>query len=72
MSKPIAPLAEALQQEIDRVRDDVLPTYVAIGAPGGLAMRLIRKDLAAAAKALGECDVVAMIQSYKTLKEITE
>lgn len=61
-------LGEALPREMARVRDKVLPAYVDIGAPGMFAATMMRADLDAAAKALAEGDVVAMIQVYESLK----
>ena len=71
MNKPIKTLGEALLKEIDRVRDVVLPEYVAIGASGAPGAYFIRVDLDTAAKALLDWDVLAMLQSYNTLQEIT-
>jgi hypothetical protein len=61
-------LAEALPKEIARVRDQVLPAYLAIGAPGAFAVFMIRADLDAASKAMMEGDTVAMIRLYESLK----
>lgn len=72
MSQPIAPLAEALLREIDRVRDNVLPTYMACGESGAPGEYLVRLVLDAAAKAIIEDDIVDMHLSYITLKEIIE
>ena len=71
MNKPIETLGEALPREMARVRDVVLPEYVAIGAPGAFGAHMIRMDLDAAAKAMTEGDAATMLQSLKTLKEIT-
>ncbi len=61
-------LGDALPREMARVRDEVLPAYVAIGPAGALAAHLMRRDLDAAAKALAEGDVVAMLRFYESLK----
>ena len=62
-------LGEALPREIARVRDEVIPEYIAIGAPGQLAVMMMRAELDAASKAMTEGDTVAMIRLYNSLKE---
>lgn len=63
----IRTLGEALPEEIARVRDHILPEYDKI--PGGfIASGLMRADLDAAARALAEGDLVAMIRVYESLK----
>lgn len=62
-------LGHALPKEMARVRDEVLPHYVAIGPAGAFGAMMIRRDLDAAAQALASSDVVAMIAAYKALKE---
>lgn len=64
-------LGDALPKEMARVRDHVLPHYLAIGPAGAFGAAFIRQDLDAAARAMAEGDVVAMIRSYEKLKEIT-
>lgn len=61
-------LGEALPKEIARVRDQVIPAYEAIGAPGRFALIMIRADLDRASKAMIEGDVVEMIRVYEALK----
>lgn len=61
-------LGEALPREMTRVRDEVLPAYLAIGPAGTFAATMMRADLDRAAKALAEGDVVAMIAVYESLK----
>jgi hypothetical protein len=63
-------LGEALPREIARVRDEVLPEYIAIGPPGMLGAMLIRANLDAASKAMIEGDIEGMIAAYRALKEI--
>lgn len=62
-------LGEALPKEMARVRDDVLPQYLAIGQAGLFAATGMRADLDRAAKAMAEGDLIAMIRVYKSLKE---
>lgn len=68
-------LAEALPREMARVRDEVLPQYIALrGMPNVIVepqIMMMRADLDAAAKALAEGDVVAMVRVYQSLKETT-
>jgi hypothetical protein len=51
-----------------RVRDQIMPAYLAIGAPGAFALMMMRRALDAAAQAMAEGDVVAMIAAYQDLK----
>lgn len=62
-------LGEALPTEMTRVRDHVLPAYVACGPSGMFAATMMRADLDAAAKAMAEGDVVEMMRVYQSLKE---
>ena len=62
-------LGDALPREMARVRDQVMPAYVKIGASGSYALAGMRADLDAAAKAMVEGDVVAMLRVYQSLKE---
>jgi hypothetical protein len=62
-------LGEALPEEMTRVRDEVLPVYMAIGPAGVIAATMMRHDLDTAAKALAEGDVIAMLKVYQSLKE---
>ena len=62
-------LGEALPREMARVRDHVLPHYDELGPVGVFGAAMIRQDLDAAAKAIAEGDMVAMVQSYQALKE---
>ena len=64
-------LGTALPAEMARVRDEVLPAYIEVGAPGAAAAWLIRQDLDAAAKALAEGDIVEMMRTYTALKGTT-
>ena len=61
-------LGEALPLEMARVRDQVLPAYLEIGAPGAFAVTMIRATLDRAAKAMAEQDIAAMIKAYDYLK----
>lgn len=61
-------LGDALPREIARVRDQVMPAYLAIGAPGSFALALMRLSLDAASKAMIEGDVAAMMRAYEDLK----
>lgn len=45
MSNTTNTLGDALPEEIRRVRDEVLPAYLAIGPAGLFAATMIRRDL---------------------------
>jgi len=66
-------LAEALPREMARVRDEVMPQYLALrGMPGvnvEFALAMMRADLDRAANAMAAGDVVAMLEVYQSLKE---
>ncbi len=64
-------LGDALPREMARVRDEVMPAYLEIGAPGLFGLTLMRHALDDAARALAEGDVVAMIAAYERLKGFT-
>jgi hypothetical protein len=60
-------IGDALPREMARVRDEVLPAYLAI--PTGIyAATMMRASLDAAAKAMIEGDLVGMIRAYSDLK----
>ena len=61
-------LGEQLPKEMTRVRDEVMPAYIEIGAPGALALMMMRQSLDAAQKAMAEGDVIEMIRAYEDLK----
>jgi hypothetical protein len=61
-------LGDALPAEMARVRDEVLPVYLECGPGGAPAAALMRADLDAAAKAMAEGDVVAMLAAHVALK----
>lgn len=65
-------LGEELPKEMARVRDKIMPMYLAIGPSGAFALAFMRRDLDRAAKALAEGDVVEMLSVYKSLKEYTK
>lgn len=64
-------LGDALPREMARVRDEVMPAYLEIGPPGAFALAMMRADLDAAAKAMVEGDVVAMLRCHESLKGYT-
>ena len=69
MSEPILSLAEALPQEMARVRA-VLGHYREIGTAGNFGAAMIEHDLRMADRAAVSGDVVAMLRAYETLKGI--
>lgn len=64
-------LGEALPREMARVRDEVMPAYLAIGQAGIFGLTMMRVELDRATKALAEGDVVTMLRSYQELKGFT-
>lgn len=64
-------LSEALPREMARVRDQLMPMYLSIGAPGEIALAMMRADLDRAAKAMMAGDVEAMLRVYHSLKGFT-
>lgn len=61
-------LGEALPRQIKRVRDEVMPAYIEIGAPGRMALAMMRLDLDRAAAALASGDIIEMIRAHESLK----
>ena len=61
-------VGDALPKEMARIRDIVMPAYQAIGPTGVFALTMMRRDLDAAAKAMAEGDVVAMIRCLQELR----
>ena len=61
-------LGDALPKEIARVRDRVMPVYLAAGSVGAVALVFMRDDLDAAELALAEGDVAAMAGALAVLR----
>ena len=61
-------LADELPREMSRVRDDVLPQYLAVGATGLPAVTMMRLELERAAAVMVGGDVVGMIGSLRGLR----
>ena len=59
---------DALPAEMARVRDRVMPTYLALGPVGATALAFMRGDLDLAARALAEGDAAAMIEALTALR----
>ncbi len=68
MSEQPETLGDALPREMARIRDELMPLYLEIDPPGLFALTMMRGDLNAAAKAMAEGDVVAMLWAYESLK----
>ncbi len=68
MSENVDTLGEALPREMARVRDEVMPSYLEIGASGTFALHNMRNDLDIATRALAEGDVLTMLRVYESLK----
>lgn len=71
MSTKAQSLGEALPAEMARVRDQLIPLYLSCGTAGVPAATMMRMSLDAAAKAMAEGDVVAMLRAYEDLKGFT-
>lgn len=67
MTSTDSTLADALPQEIERCQQ-LLTQYAAIGPVGNFGAMMIRRDIAAAHKAMMEGDVVAMLRAHEALK----
>jgi hypothetical protein len=65
-------LGTALPKEMSRVRDEMIPQYLAIGPAGNFAIAVMRNELDRATRALAEGDLEAMIRSYVALKGFKE
>ncbi len=61
-------LGEALPRQMARIRDEIMPAYIAIGPAGAFALAMMRAELDAAAKAMVSGDVVEMIRCLKALE----
>jgi hypothetical protein len=65
-------LGEGLPREMARVRDEILPQFLALrGLPNVIVepqIAIMRAELDAAAKAMAEGDVIAMLRAYESLK----
>lgn len=59
-------LVEGLVREMARVRDEVIPAYVSVGAHGTAG--LMRLDLDRAASALGSGEIERMIVAFRSLE----
>jgi hypothetical protein len=64
-------LGDALPREMARVRDEVMPAYLAIGPSGTFALTLMRAELDRAAKAMVSGDVAEMVRSIQSLQQFT-
>ena len=64
-------LGEALPLEIARVRDVIMPPYLAIGVAGRAALALMRAELDKASRAMISGDVVEMARAYHSLTQFT-
>jgi hypothetical protein len=65
-------LSDALQKEIGRVRDVLMPIYQSFGATGDLVLAIMCADLDRAAEALIQGDAVSMLRIYEALKAYKE
>lgn len=61
-------LGDELPKQMARVRDELIPAYLACGPGGMFAVAGMRADLDRAAKAMIEGDVVEMLHVCESLK----
>jgi hypothetical protein len=61
-------LGDALPREMARVRDEVMPPYMAIGPVGAWALAGMRRDLDRAARAMAAGDVAGMVAALNELR----
>jgi biopolymer transport protein ExbB len=59
-------LGDDLPREMARIRDEVMPAYVAIGPAGAFALTMMRHHLDAAARAMAEGDVMKALKSCES------
>jgi hypothetical protein len=62
-------LIEAIQFECNKLREQYIPIYLEIGAPGMFAVSMMRLAITKAEKAIADMDVVAMVASLQELRE---
>jgi hypothetical protein len=65
-------LSNALQKEVGRVRDVLMPTYQSMGRAGSFVLAIMCADLDRAAEAMIEGDPVAMHRVYEILRGYKE
>ena len=65
---PVVPLGVALKREIDRVRDEVIPSYPRTGLSGAIEVDVMLLELEDADAALTSGDPAAMVAAYLDLK----
>jgi hypothetical protein len=61
-------LIEGVQEEMNRLRDVVIPAYEEIGAPGAFAVAIMKASIKNAEKIIATGDVIQMVQIYGELK----
>jgi len=61
-------LHDALIAEINRVRDEIMPAYWAVGPTGWFALDMMRAHMEHARLALENEDAVEMLRSLEVLK----
>jgi hypothetical protein len=61
-------LGDELPKQMARVRDVLIPAYLACGPGGAFAVAGMRSDLDRAAKAMIEGDIVEMVRVCQSLK----
>ncbi len=68
MTTAVRTLADDLQDEIRRVRDQVMPAYIQIGPSGCVALALMRKDMDVAINALAQHNATECLRMLEVLR----
>lgn len=61
-------VGDALPREMARVRDELIPQYIALGPPGMFGLMMLQQALNRAANVMADGDTVGMIRSLQELK----
>lgn len=64
-------LIEGIQEEMNRVRNELLPQYEAIGPAGMFGVAEIKGAIKQGEQAIASGDPIASLQAYERLKSIT-
>ena len=62
-------IIDGIQQECNRVRDQLLPAYREIGPAGTFGILVLTKAIEEGEAAIASGDIVRMIAAYKELKD---
>lgn len=62
-------LIEGIQQQCNRVREDLLPAYDKLGPVGTFGAAMLRNAIREGEGAIASGDVMRMLAAYKSLEE---